>query len=295
MRWAWGPAIALLLAACSSTSEKSQAQKEAEKQQDPKPAKTQQDVDWKTDTSEYTLADPEILGIPPFWKYSANGKEYTLRYYTEHHPGDEHNIPIVTVGNRMATVMEFWECMALRQKQMEDEGTRQGRILRGYYNVDEIRADDTLDHRIKYKTEAIREVEEIIDRLVRQINAERAIPGNESDKKISFWMAQLVKRENEYRLLRAELAILKHKRWIREQALQPRGGPEVTPKVEPRVTGVESHRIPLPPRPADPAPKVEEKKPEEPKPEEKKAEEPKPEEKKPEEPPAPPKPEEPPK
>lgn len=287
--------MALLLAACGSSAEKSQAQREHEQRtKEERPARaTTQDVDWARDASEYHLADPEILGIPPFWKYSANGKEYALRYYTSHHPGDEHNIPIVTVGQRMATVEEFWECMALRQKQIEDEGNRQGRILRGYYNVDEIRSDDTLDHRIRYKEEAIREVFEILDRLSRQIEAERAIPGPDSEKKISFWLSQAAKRDNELRLLRAELAILKHKRWIREEALRPRGGPEVTSKVEPRVRGVESHRMPLPtPQPA-PAPAAEEKKPEAPEPAEEKpgepnpAEAPKPEEKKPEEPPAP--------
>lgn len=275
MKRTWSAAI-LVLAACSSGGSK-----------EPPPASMRQDAALVQPT--YDLRDPEILSIPPAYTLTGKTNTYHLRYYTEHHPGDEHEIPIVTISGseRVATVEEFWEAMKLRQDLIMNEGTREGRILRAHYHADEIRNDDTLDDRISNKRGAIEDLQADLNRLSRQIEAERAVPGVESDKKISFWLKEMAVKENEYRLKRSELAVLQYKQWLREEMLkQSVRGPEVTPKVEPRVRGAESHTFEAPPPPPPPVEKKPEEKPapEEKKPEEKKPDDkPAPEEKKPDE------------
>jgi hypothetical protein len=262
----WGTLL-LIPAACSSGPDPSL----------PPPASQRQDV---MASPSYDLRDEGILSIPPAFVVQGKLNTYRIRYYVEHHPGDEHEIPIVTIdgSERVATVEEFWDAMGARQKLIADEGTRQGRILQAYYHADQIRWDDTLDDRIQYKEGALLDLHGEIDRLARQIEAEKAIPSEEAGKKISFWLKEMALRESQFRAMKSGLEFLRYQRHMREEMLKRSvGGPEVTPKIEPRVRGVDAPRVRAP----EPAPAPEPKK-EVPAPEPKK--EPAPEEKKPEDP-----------
>jgi hypothetical protein len=268
----WALMLLLLPAACRDHPSANQEEQEKVKQmaERPKGLHPNDDlnkVDWATDTSGYIIENPDILAIPPAWEFNANGKTYSLRYYTEHHPGDDHVIPIITVGREVVTIEQFWQVMKMRQQIITDEGSREGRILREFYNADELRNDTSLDDRIKYKREAIKELEDEMSLLSRKIDAERKFPSEESEKKIAFWGNQLSIKGSEFRLRREELAVLEYRRYLREQLLQAHvRGPEVTPKVEPRVRGVESHtfeKTPEPVTPEEKKPAPEDKKPEE--------------------------------
>jgi hypothetical protein len=197
----------------------------------------------------FYVLDRDIMAQPVAWEFSVQGKLYEIRLYSEHHPGIDYLIPVVTVDGRAATVKEYYEAMRLYQQRIEAEGDRQSAILSAFYNADRVRADDTLDERVANKKGAILELEKDMDRLSRQIEAEKAVPGEDSEKKISFWIKQLARSHEEWKLKKAELAQLEYQRNLREEMIRTGvGRPQVVPEVEPRARGLQ----PPPPPPQEP-------------------------------------------
>lgn len=165
----------------------------------------------------YVVVDPE------------SGQRFDVRIYTEHHIGHDYAIAVVTTphaaGHRLANYREYARAIRLVQADLTKRGNEIGRTLTTYYSVDAMRWGSALPEKIKFQERVIADLESELDRLSRQIKAHELHPDQESPKMISFWLEEMVRRNQELKAARLELQRMIYQRILLEQRAEEMSRP----------------------------------------------------------------------